>query len=63
MINLCGLIWFAFIGLFRSRASLEAEILALRRSIFCGAIHQSGRPSAASTGWYLPGGMVWLLAY
>ncbi len=29
MIDLCRLIWFAFVGLFRSRASLEAEILAV----------------------------------
>jgi hypothetical protein len=29
MINLCSLIWFAFVGLLRSRALLEAEILAV----------------------------------
>ena len=33
MIDLCRLIWFAFVGLFRSRASLEAEILALRHQL------------------------------
>ncbi len=33
MIHLCRLIWFAFVGLFRSRASLEAEILALRHQL------------------------------
>jgi hypothetical protein len=33
MINLCRLIWFAFVGLFRSRALLEAEILALRHQL------------------------------
>jgi transposase InsO family protein len=33
MINLCRLIWFAFVGLFRSRASLEAEILVLRHQL------------------------------
>jgi hypothetical protein len=33
MIDLCRLIWFAFVGLFRSRASLEAELLALRHEL------------------------------
>ena len=33
MVDLCRLIWFAFVGLFRSRASLEAEILALRHQL------------------------------
>jgi len=33
MIDLCRLIWCALIGLFRSRASLEAENLALRHQI------------------------------
>ena len=33
MIDLCRLIWCAVIGLFRSRASLEAENLALRHQI------------------------------
>jgi hypothetical protein len=33
MIDLCRLIWFAFFGLFRSRASLETEILALRHQL------------------------------
>jgi hypothetical protein len=33
MCNLFRLIWFAFVGLFRSRASPEAEILALRHQL------------------------------
>ena len=34
MIDLCKLIWWAFAGLFRSRAALEAEILvALRHQL------------------------------
>jgi len=31
--NICELIWYAFAGLFRSRASLEAEILMLRQQL------------------------------
>jgi transposase InsO family protein len=31
--NLCKLIWHAFVGLFRPRASLEAEILVLRHQL------------------------------
>jgi hypothetical protein len=33
MSDLCRLIWCAFIGLFRSRAALEAEILVLRHQL------------------------------
>src|SRR5215468_2395909 len=33
MSDLCSLIWFALIGLFRSRAALEAEILVLRHQL------------------------------
>jgi hypothetical protein len=33
MVELCRLIWCALIGLFRSRASLEAEILVLRHQL------------------------------
>ena len=33
MIDLCKLIWWAFAGLFRSRAPLEAEILVLRHQL------------------------------
>ena len=33
MIDLCKLIWYGLVGLFRSRASLEIEILALRHQL------------------------------
>jgi len=33
MADLCKLIWCAFVGLFRSRASLQAEILVLRHQL------------------------------
>src|ERR1035438_2230111 len=33
MFNLCRLIWYALVGRFRSRASLEAENLALRHQL------------------------------
>jgi hypothetical protein len=33
MSELCRLIWFGLIGLFRSRAALEAEILVLRHQL------------------------------
>ena len=33
MSDLCGLIWCALIGLFRSRAALEAEVLVLRHQL------------------------------
>ena len=33
MIELCKLFWCGLIGLFRSRASLEIEILALRHQL------------------------------
>jgi hypothetical protein len=33
MFDLCRLIWCALIGLFRSRAALEAEILVLRHQL------------------------------
>jgi len=33
MCNLCRLIWYALVGLFRSRASLEAENLVLRHQL------------------------------
>jgi hypothetical protein len=34
MRDVCGLIWLALIGLFRSRASLQAEILTLRHQLY-----------------------------
>ena len=33
MRDVCGLIWLALIGLFRSRGSLQAEILTLRHQL------------------------------
>jgi hypothetical protein len=33
MRDVCSLIWLALIGLFRSRASLQAEILTLRHQL------------------------------
>src|SRR5260370_27733067 len=33
MRDVCGLIWLALVGLFQSRVSLEAEILALRHQL------------------------------
>ena len=33
MSDLCKLIWYALIGLFRLRAALEAEILVLRHQL------------------------------
>src|SRR5258706_12313929 len=33
MRDVCSLIWLALIGLFRSRASLQAEIVTLRRQL------------------------------
>jgi hypothetical protein len=48
MIDLCRLIWFAFVGLFRSRASLEAEILALRHQLNILRRKSSKRPTLGS---------------
>ena len=48
MIDLCRLIWFAFVGLFRSRASLEAEILALRHQLNILRRKSPKRPTLAS---------------
>ena len=39
----CSLIWFALVGLFRSRASLEAEILILRHQLNVQGRHASKR--------------------
>jgi hypothetical protein len=33
MRDVCSLIWLALVGLFQSRVSLEAEILALRHQL------------------------------
>ena len=43
----CSLVWSALVGLFRSRASLEAEILILRHSLTSSdGICRSGWTSA-----------------
>src|SRR5271154_449263 len=34
MVDFCKLIWCAFVGLFRSRASLQAEIVVLRHQLY-----------------------------
>ena len=38
MRDVCSLIWLALIGLFRSRALLQAEILTLRHQLNAAAI-------------------------
>lgn len=48
MIDLCRLIWRALIGLFRSRASLEAEILVLRYQLNILRRKSSKRPAFGS---------------
>jgi hypothetical protein len=47
MRDLCRLIWCALVGLFRSRAALEAEILLLRHQL---NILQRSCPKRASLG-------------
>jgi hypothetical protein len=60
MTDVCSLIWLALIGLFRSRASLQAEILTLRHQLnVLRRNRRSDSPSAASTVWYLPGYIGW----
>src|SRR2546423_1587102 len=50
MLDLFRLLWCAVIGLSRSRAALEAEILVLRHQLMCCAAGpESGWPSAQST--------------
>jgi hypothetical protein len=36
LVDVCSLIWLALIGLFRSRASLQVEILTLRHQLMRG---------------------------
>ena len=48
MINLCRLIWFAFVGLFRSRASLEAEFLVRRHQLNILRCKSPKRPTLGS---------------
>jgi hypothetical protein len=48
MIELCRLIWFALVGLFRSRASLEIKILALRQQNACDRRAISSSPEKST---------------
>ena len=48
MIALCKLIWYGLIGLFRSRASLEIEILALRHQLNILRRESPKRPTLGS---------------
>jgi uncharacterized protein YecA (UPF0149 family) len=60
MRDVYSLIWLALIGLFRSRASLQAEILTLRHQLNVLRRKSPQRlTSAASTVWYLPGCIGW----
>ncbi len=62
MIELCRLVWCGLIGLFRSRASLEIEILALRHQLNILQRKLPKRPIFGSIDrTYLPGCMAWLL--
>jgi hypothetical protein len=56
------LIWLALIGLFRSRASLQAEILTLRHQLNVLRRKSPQRLTfTTSTVWYLPGCIGWHL--
>jgi hypothetical protein len=59
MRDVYGLIWLTLIGLFRSRASLQAEILTLRHQLNVLRRKSPQRHSAASTVWYLQGCIGW----
>jgi hypothetical protein len=63
MSDLFRLICCAVVGLFRSRAALQAEILVSFdiSSMCCDGGRQSGWPSAISIDWYLLGSIGWFL--
>jgi hypothetical protein len=64
MRDVCSLIWLALIGLFRSRASLQAEILTLRHQLNVPRRKSPQRlTAAASTVRYLPGCIGWHPAF
>jgi hypothetical protein len=48
MADLCKLVWCAFAGLFRSRTSLEAEILVLRHQL--NVLHRKSATRIAFSG-------------
>src|SRR5215813_2828592 len=60
MRDLCRLIWWALVGLFRSRAALEAENLVLRRQI--NVLRRTGpkRPAFSRTDRLIFVGLCWL---
>jgi hypothetical protein len=63
MRDVCSLIWLALIGLFRSRASLQAEILTLRHQL--NVLRRKSPQRLGFTSievWYLPGCIGWHLA-
>jgi hypothetical protein len=61
--DLLKLIWYAVAGLFRLRAALQTEVLALRHQLNVlkqSVGRQSGLPSALSIAWCLRGSITWL---
>jgi hypothetical protein len=60
MSDLCRLIWSAMVGLFRSRAALQAEIVLLRHQLNV-LRRKSPKRSTISIASYLWGFIVWLL--
>ena len=64
MDDLCKLIWCAVIGLFRSRAALQAEILVLRHQL--NVLRRKSPKRVAFSNMialFLPGSIVWLPLY
>ena len=59
MIELCKLIWCGLVGLFRSRASLEIEVLALRHQLNILRRKSPKRPILGSIDRLMFGG-IWL---
>jgi hypothetical protein len=59
--DLLKLIWYAVAGLFRSRAALQTEVLALRHQLNVLRRRASKRVTAAiSIAWCLRGSITWL---
>jgi hypothetical protein len=59
--DICRLVWCALVGLFRSRALLEAEILLLRHqlNVLCDENLPSEWPLLVLTAWCLRGSIIW----